>query len=152
MAIAELGLIVWLVWRSEVRYALKAATLSAAALVGAPHAFAYDLAAIAVQIAFLASEQMRFGWLRGEQLILVALFATVLAVLVIFADRPVGTTFGAVPLGPVVVITLLGLALRRAFCCSERSSASSEDHREMTLNACWSGGALAIVKILRTFL
>ena len=151
MAIAGLGLIVWLVWRSDLHYSLKAATLSAA-LVAAPHAFAYDLAAIGVQIAFLASDQTRCGLLRGEQLILVALFATVLAVLVIFADRPVGTTFGAVPLGPVVVNTLLGLALRRAFCCSERSSASSEDHRGMTLNAGWSGGALAIVKILRTFL
>ena len=149
---AGLGSIVWLVWRSELRYALKAAILSAAALAATPHAFAYDLAAIAIPIAFLASDQMRCGLLRGEQMILLSLFGTVLAILVIVADRPVGTTFGAVPLGPVVVNTLLGLTLRRAFCCSERSSASSEDHRGMTLNAGWSGGALAIVKILRTFL
>jgi arabinofuranan 3-O-arabinosyltransferase len=112
---AGLGLIVWLVWRSEVRYALEAATLSAAALIATPYAFAYDLAAIAVPIAFLASDQIRCGLLRGEQTILLALFGTVLAVLVIFADRPVGTTFGSVPLGPVVMITLLGIALRRAF-------------------------------------
>ena len=113
---AGLGLIVWLVWRSEVRYALKAATLSAAALIATPHAFAYDLAGVAIPIAFLASDQMRWGLLRGEQTTLLGLFGTVLAVLVIFADRPVGTTFGAVPLGPVVVTTLLGVVLRRAFC------------------------------------
>jgi arabinofuranan 3-O-arabinosyltransferase len=110
------AIIVWLVWRSGVRYALKAATLSAATLIATPYAFAYDLAAIAIPIAFLASDQIRYGFLRGEQTILLALFGTVLAILGIFADRPIGTTFGSVPLGPVVVITLLGLALRRAFC------------------------------------
>ena len=114
----------WLVWRSELRYALKAATLSAAALVAAPHAFAYDLAAIAIPIAFLASDQMRCGLLQGEQTILLAMFGTVFAVLVIFADRPAGPTFGSIPLGPFVMTTLLGVVLRRAFCCSERSSAS----------------------------
>jgi arabinofuranan 3-O-arabinosyltransferase len=112
---AGLGLIVWLVWRSEVRYALKATTLSAAALIATPYAFAYDLAAIAIPIAFLARDQMRCGLLRGEQTILLALFGTVLVALVIFADRPVGTTFGSVPLGPVVIVTVLGVALRRAF-------------------------------------
>ena len=109
------AIIVWLVWRSEVRYALKAATLSAAALIATPYAFAYDLAAIAIPIAFLASDQIRCGLLRGEQTILLALFGTVLAILVIFADRPVGTTFGSVPLGPVVIITVLAVVLRRAF-------------------------------------
>jgi arabinofuranan 3-O-arabinosyltransferase len=109
------AIIVWLVWRSEVRYALKGATLSAATLIATPYAFAYDLAAIAIPIAFLANDQIRCGLLRGEQTLLLALFATVLVALVIFADRPVGTTFGSVPLGPVVIATVLGIALRRAF-------------------------------------
>jgi hypothetical protein len=113
------AIIVWLVWRSEVRYALKAATLSAATLIATPYAFAYDLAAIAIPIAFLANDQIRYGLLWGEQTTLLALFGAVFAVLVIFADRPVGTTFGSVPLGPVVIITLLGVALRRAFCRGE---------------------------------
>ena len=127
IATAGLGLIVWLVWRSEVRYPLKAATLSAATLIATPYAFAYDLAAIAIPIAFLASDQIRCGLLRGEQTILLALFGTVLAVLVIFADRPVGTTFGSVPLGPVVMIMFLGVALRRAFCRGEQSSAFEDE-------------------------
>ena len=58
---------VWIVWRSRVRYALKAATLSAAALIATPYAFAYDMAAIAIPAAFLATEQLRHGLLRGDQ-------------------------------------------------------------------------------------
>ena len=116
VATVGVAIIVWLVWRSEVRYALKAATLSAAALIATPYAFAYDLAAIAIPIAFLANDQIRYGLLWGEQTTFLALFGAVLAVLVIFADRPVGTTFGSVPLGPVVMITVLGVALRRVLC------------------------------------
>jgi arabinofuranan 3-O-arabinosyltransferase len=110
------AVIVGIIWRSQVRYAMKAATLSAATLIATPYAFAYDLAAIAIPIAFLARDQIRCGLLWGEQTILLALFGSVLAVLVIFADRPGGTTFGSVPLGPVVMIALLGVTLRRAFC------------------------------------
>src|SRR5271166_1115868 len=118
---AGVAIIVWLVWRSEVRYALKAATLSAAALIATPYAFAYDLAAIAIPVAFIATDQIRCGLLQGERTILLALFGAVLAVLVVFADRPVGTTFGSVPLGPVVIITLLGSVLRRALRHAQRA-------------------------------
>jgi arabinofuranan 3-O-arabinosyltransferase len=114
----------WLVWRSEARYALKAATLSAAALVATPYAFAYDLAAVAIPVAFLARDQLRQGLLKGEQAIMLALFGAVLAVLVIFADRPVGPTFGSIPLGPVVMIGFLGLALRRACATGLRRQAA----------------------------
>ncbi len=108
------AIIVCLVWRSSVRYALKAATLAAAALIATPYAFAYDMAAIAVPLAFLASDQMRHGFLRGEQAILIGLFGVSLAVLVAFGDRPGGITFGSTPIGPLVTITLLGVILRRA--------------------------------------
>ena len=90
--------------------------MSAAALIATPYAFAYDLAAIEIPLAFLASDLMRCGLLRGEQTILLAMFGVVLAVLVIFADRPVGPTFGSIPLAPLVLIRLLGVALRPAFC------------------------------------
>jgi arabinofuranan 3-O-arabinosyltransferase len=131
---AGVAIIVWLVWRSEVRYALKAATLSAAALIATPYAFAYDLAAIAIPVAFIATDQIRCGLLQGERTILLALFGAVLVVLVIFADRPVGTTFGSVPLGPVVMITVLGLTLRRAFRGGDPQN-SSEDFCETILTA-----------------
>jgi arabinofuranan 3-O-arabinosyltransferase len=96
---------VWLVWRSSVRYSLKAATLSAAALIVTPYAYATDLAAIVIPVAFLASDQIRCGLLRGEQPVMIALFGASLVILV---------THGSTPLGPVVTITLLYMILRRA--------------------------------------
>ena len=106
------AVIVWLVWRSPARYALKAAILSAATLL-ATRAFAYDLAAIAVPVAFLARDQMRCGLLRGEQTILLGTFVAVLALLVALGDPRVGVTFGSVPIGPALTLTILGLVLRR---------------------------------------
>jgi arabinofuranan 3-O-arabinosyltransferase len=99
--------IVWFVWRSRVRYSLKAAALSAGVLVATPYALAYDMAIIAIPTAFLARDQIVSGLLRGEQTILIALFAASLAVLV-------SKSFPTTPIGPVVVITLLSLILRRA--------------------------------------
>jgi arabinofuranan 3-O-arabinosyltransferase len=98
--------VVWLVWRSRVRYPLKAATLSTAALIATPYAFAYDMAVIAIPLAFLASDQVKVGLFRGEQAIILALFAASLYIIV---------TFGKVPIGPVIMLTLLCLILRRTF-------------------------------------
>jgi arabinofuranan 3-O-arabinosyltransferase len=106
-------IIVWLVWRSRALYSLKAATLSAASLIVTPYAFAYDMAAIAIPVAFLARDQLRCGLLRGEQSIAIGLFAVTFTVLVAFGDRQGGITFGSVPMGPFVVIILLVLVLRR---------------------------------------
>jgi len=99
------ALVTWVVWRSPVRYPLKAATLAAAALITMPYAFAYDLAAIAIPVAFLASDQMRCGLLRGEQTIMITLFIACLLIVI---------SLGSIPLGPIVTITLLGITLRRA--------------------------------------
>ncbi len=85
-----MAVIVWLVWRSRVRYALKAAALSAAALIATPYAFAYDLAAIAVPVAFLAQDQIDRGLLRGEQTTLLALFAASLVVFAMAGKAPAG--------------------------------------------------------------
>jgi hypothetical protein len=98
------AVIVWRVWRSPARYALKAATLSAAAFLATPYAFAYDFAALAIPVAFLAADQMRCGLERGEQTVLLALFGASLAIL---------ASFGSLPLGPFIVIALLVLILRR---------------------------------------
>jgi arabinofuranan 3-O-arabinosyltransferase len=112
-----LAVIMWLVWRSPVRYALKAAVLSTAALMATPYAFAYDLAALAIPVAFLARDQIQYGLLRGEQTILIVLFGASLAVLVAFGDRPGGITFGSTPIGPLMLITLLGVIVRRVCWC-----------------------------------
>jgi arabinofuranan 3-O-arabinosyltransferase len=99
------ALIVWLVWKSRATYQLKAATLSTLALIATPYGFATDMAAIAISSAFLASDQIRRGVLKGEQPIMIALFGMGLLIL---------PTFGRVPLGPLVVIVLSGVILRRA--------------------------------------
>jgi hypothetical protein len=100
----SMAVIVWLVWRSRVRHALKAATLSAAALIASPYAFAYDLAAIAVPVAFLAKDQTDRGLLRGEQTTLLGLF---IASVLLFV------TAGKTPGGALILLTLLWLILRR---------------------------------------
>jgi hypothetical protein len=105
--------IVWLVWRSPARYALKAALLSTAALLATPYAFAYDLAALAIPVAFLARDQMRCGLLRGEQTILLGLFCAVLALLIALVDPRVGVTFGSLPVGLAPLVGLFYITLRR---------------------------------------
>jgi hypothetical protein len=105
--------IVWLVWRSPARYALKAALLSTAALLATPYAFAYDLAALAIPVAFLARDQMRCGLLRGEQAILLGLFCAVLALLVALVDPRVGVTFGSLPVGLAPLVGLFYITSRR---------------------------------------
>jgi hypothetical protein len=98
------GVMVWLIWRSPVRYALKAAALSTGALIATPYALAYDLAAMTVPVAFLASDQIRCGLLRGEQTTMIALFVASLAVI---------PTTGKAPVGAVILVALLYLILRR---------------------------------------
>lgn len=106
-------IIVWLMWRSSTRYSLKAAALSAAALIATPYAFAYDMVAIAIPVAFLARDQLRCGLLRGEQGIETGLFVAIFAALIVLGDRSDGVTFGGMPLAPFVVAIVLWMILRR---------------------------------------
>ena len=109
------AIIVWILWQSPARYPLKAATLSAAALIATPYAFAYDMAALAIPVAFLAKDQIGAGTLRGEQTIMIGLFGVTVAALLVLGDRAGHITFGGAQLGPFVVVTLLAVTLRRAF-------------------------------------
>jgi hypothetical protein len=106
--------IVWIVWQSRARYPLKAATLSAAALIATPYAYAYDMAAIVVPAAFLATDQLRRGLLRGDKTIWLILFGAPLAVLVTLGDDAGGPTFGGTPVSLLAVTVLFGAILRRA--------------------------------------
>ena len=56
-------------------------------------------------MAFLASDQLRCGLLRGEQTTMIALFVASLAVI---------PTTGRAPVGAFILVTLLCLILRRA--------------------------------------
>jgi hypothetical protein len=107
------GVIVWRIWRSSANYAQKAACLSAAALIATPYAFSYDMATLAIPVAFLARDQLRGGLMRGEQTALLALFGSVVAGFVAFLVSRGQLDFGTMPLGPAAVLTLLVLVLRR---------------------------------------
>jgi arabinofuranan 3-O-arabinosyltransferase len=115
------ALIVWLLWRSRARHPLKAAALSAAALIATPYGFVYDMAAIAVPLAFLARDQIDRGLLRGEQTIMIALFLTSLAVF---------PTSGSIPIGVAIVGVLMSLISRRAM--SGPHALASENFSETT--------------------
>jgi glycosyl transferase family 87 len=107
------AIVVWKVWRSPVRFGLKAAALSAAALISTPYAFAYDMAAIVIPAAFLVRDQIEHGALKGETGQICALFAAALALLAVFGDRPGGVTFGSTPAGIFIALALSGIILRR---------------------------------------
>ena len=112
--------IVWFVWRSRAAYPIKAAILSAAALLATPYAFAYDLAAIAIPAAFLANDQLSRGLLRGDKAVWIMLFGAPLALLVTLGDNVGRTTFGGTPVGLLAVLMLFGTILRRAFVMRNR--------------------------------
>jgi hypothetical protein len=106
--------IVWKSWRSRVRYELKAAILSAGALLATPYAFAYDMAAIVVPAAFLAADQLSRGFLQGEKTTWIVLFGAPLAVLVTLGDNAGGTTFGGTPVSLFAALVLFCVIVRRA--------------------------------------
>ena len=104
----------WIIWRSQVCYELKAAILSTAALLATPYAFAYDMATIVVPAAFLATDQLRRGLLRGEKIMWIVLFGAPLAVLATLGDNAGGTTFGGTPVCLFAAFMLFFVILRRA--------------------------------------
>jgi len=118
------AIVVWVVWRSRTRFSLKAAILSAAALIATPYAFAYDMAALMIPAAFLARDQINRGWLAGEPAVAVGLFGAALALLVILGDAPGRVTFGSTPTGVFAALVLSGLILRRV-CRMERPAISA---------------------------
>lgn len=104
IATCGISIIVWFVWRSLVRYSLKAATLSAAMLLATPYGYSTDMTVIAIAVAFLVRDEMQFGLSRSEELLLLVAIGICLACFQRF-----------VPLGPVVMMTLLGAILYRAW-------------------------------------
>jgi hypothetical protein len=104
---------VWRIWRSDAAYPLKAAALSAAALVATPYAFAYDMAALMIPASFLAADQLDRGFLPGDKPVWIGLFAVPLALLVTLGDNAGGPTFGSVPAGLATALALSAAILRR---------------------------------------
>jgi hypothetical protein len=61
---------VYWVWSCRAIFPLKAATLTLSVLLATPYAFEYDLAILALPLAWLVWEGLTTGWLAGEQSLL----------------------------------------------------------------------------------
>jgi hypothetical protein len=114
VTVAGLAVVIWRVWCSQVVFALKAASLSAAALLASPQVFAYDMAALVIPAAFLAADQLERGLLPGDKAVWIGLFGVPLALLVTLGDNAGGTTFGGTPVGLAAALGLFAAILRRA--------------------------------------
>jgi arabinofuranan 3-O-arabinosyltransferase len=78
-------------WRSSVRYSLKAAALAAGAILAIPYVFLYDVMVLAVAVAFLVRDGLRFGFRAYEW----PLFALAFFLLFIFLGIGAPTGFAA---------------------------------------------------------
>lgn len=94
------GGVAWL-WRRKGDFNLKAAALSAAALLATPYVFFYDFPVLAVAIAFLYRQR---AFDRAEMTILAAGLAGSLAFVML-----------TIPLGLLTIAGVLAIVLRRAF-------------------------------------
>ena len=100
---AAVAVVLALMWRSRVRYPLKAAALAAGTLLITPYLFLYDVMVLAIALAFL----VRIGLKRGFQRYELPALGLVAALLLFYP------LVGA-PTGFVATLIVAGLILRRA--------------------------------------
>jgi len=91
------------IWRSKVRYSLKAASLAVGALLVTPYLFRYDMMVLALPIAWLVRLGLAGGFLGLELPALAVVFALVLSFM-----------FVGIPVGPAANLVVAALILRRA--------------------------------------
>ena len=103
MAIA----LVWL-WRGPARFAWKAAALAIAVVAGAPFSLDYDMTILAVAIAFLAMDGLKYGFAPWQKTTLAALWLAPLVA------RPVAASIH-LPIGAFVMLVAFAfIAARRS--------------------------------------
>ena len=93
------------IWRSKVRYSLKAASLAVGTLLVTPYLFRYDMMVLAIPVAYLVRLGLAGGFLRFELPALAVALALCL----------LSTVLG-VPVGLATNLIVAGLVLRRAGC------------------------------------
>jgi len=108
---AAVAVVLVLLWRSRVRYSLKAAALAAGTLLVTPYLFLYDLMVLAIPVAILVRLGLAHGF-RSHELPALGLAA---ALLILF---PVA----AAPTGFIATLIVFGLILHRCALASERAS------------------------------
>jgi len=91
-----------LMWRSRVPYALKAAMLAAATLLTTPYLFMYDMVVLAIAVGYLVRAGLDDGFARNETAALACVFALLASFL--FLGQPVGLA---------ATLIVVGLIFRR---------------------------------------
>jgi hypothetical protein len=100
---AAVAVVLVVMWRSRIRYSLKAAALATGTLLITPYLFMYDMMVLAVPVAFLIRAGLRSGFRSYE----LPALGCALALIVIF-------DFSGQPLGLGATLIVGGLVLRRA--------------------------------------
>jgi len=116
VAIAAVAVV--LVWRRPISVALKGSVLAIATLLATPYVFDYDLVLLTLPIAWIAAEARSTGFFAWEKIGLAVAFALPLV------SRPVGSL--GIPIGPVVLVLLLGLILKRALSSSVATASPAQ--------------------------
>jgi hypothetical protein len=106
-AIFTVAVLLFILWRSEIAFALKAAALLAGALIATPYVLDYDLMVMAPAVAFFAAHSLKHGFLEYEKSALAFCWAAPL-----FSRMLAEYIF--LPVGLIAVLALFGLVLRRA--------------------------------------
>jgi arabinofuranan 3-O-arabinosyltransferase len=100
---AAVAVTVVMIWRSRVRYTLKAASLAVGALLVTPYLFLYDMMVLAIPVGYL----VRLGLAHGFRAYEVPALALALALILVFL-------FTGLPLGLGATLIVGSLVLRRA--------------------------------------
>ncbi len=106
-AVCTVAVLVFILWRSEVAFALKAAALLSAALIATPYVLDYDLLVMAPAIAFVAAHGLKHGFIDYEKSSLAFCWIAPLI------SRSLAEII-FVPVGLAAIVLLLGIVLRRA--------------------------------------
>lgn len=100
---AAVAVTVVMIWRSRVRYSLKAASLAVGALLATPYLFLYDMMVLAIPMAYL----VRLGLAHGFRAYEVPALGVAMLLTLIFM-------FTGLPLGLPATLIVGALVLRRA--------------------------------------
>ncbi len=121
---ASVAAVIW-IWRRPAPLSSKASVLVLAIPLSTPYAQFYDLAMLALPIAWLAWEGRNAGWLSGERLALAALWTAPVAVWVIGLRADIQSW-------PLVLAAMLALVLRRAVVVQRGAQAAPPEHKSST--------------------
>ena len=107
---ALVALAVWKIWRTCSLWPICQSILVLASVLASPYIMDYDLTLLALPIALIAKEGVKYDWMPAERQMLTILWALpVLMVLVSF--------YTSIQIGPIVLLLAIIFVMRRARIC-----------------------------------